>query len=631
MYRQVLDPLAGSLYWSALLAALPLLTLFALLGFFRVRAQYAALTALALALLLAVAVWGMPAGQALSGAVEGGFYGLFPVLWILVNALWIYRMTEVTGWFAVLRRSFRTVSDDQRVQGILIAFCFGALIEALAGFGAPVAITAVMLVAVGIAPLKAATVALVANTAPVAFGSMAVPLTTLAGVTGLPLDDLGAMAGRQTPLIAVFVPLVLVFLLDGRRGVRETWPVAVVAGVTFGLAQFAAANYISVEVTDIVAGVVALLSVLGFLRVWQPALVTVGGGIDTYSDAEMYGGEGSGTGGGAGEGGGSGGGSRSGAGSGSGGATGSGARGESVPGPVTRTGSRTGSGTGSRSDSSSRSGHGVGSSPGHGVGLGPDVGPGRGSDAEDPVKSSALMAFAPYLIIVALFALTQLGPVKEWLAVHGVVTFSWPGLDVLTPTGQQAGAVTFKLEHLKAAGTILLLAGLLTTALYRLRPGPALKAYAATLHQLRWTVVTVTSVLALAWVMNLSGQTATLGTALAQTGAAFAFFSPVVGWLGVAVTGSDTSSNSLFGVLQVTAAHETGLDPVLLAAANSTGGVLGKMLSPQNLAVAAASIGMAGSESLIFRKVLGWSLGLLLGFAALVYLQSTPVLDWMTV
>ncbi|HEY8982930.1 MAG TPA: L-lactate permease [Streptomyces sp.] len=539
MYRQVLDPLAGSLYWSALLAATPLLTLFALLGLLRVRAQYAALAALALALLLAVTVWGMPAGQALSGAVEGGFYGLFPVLWILVNALWIYRMTEVTGWFAVLRRSFHAVSADQRVQGILIAFCFGALIEALAGFGAPVAITAVMLVAVGVVPLKAATVALVANTAPVAFGSMAVPLTTLAGVTGLPLDDLGAMAGRQTPLIAVFVPLVLVFLLDGRRGVRETWPVAVVAGVGFGAAQFAAANYISVEVTDIVAGVVALVAVLGFLRVWHPALVTVGGGIDTYEE----------------------------------------------PGP----------------------------------------------GAEPPLKGGALMAFAPYLIIVALFAVTQLGPVKDWLAVHGVTAFSWPGLDVRTAAGQQAGAVTFKLEHLKAAGTVLLLAGLLTAALYRLRPASALKAYGATLRQLRWTVVTVTSVLALAWVMNLSGQTATLGTALAQTGAAFAFFSPVVGWLGVAVTGSDTSSNSLFGVLQVTAAHETGLDPVLLAAANSTGGVLGKMLSPQNLAVAAAAIGMAGSESVIFRKVLGWSLGLLLAFAVIVYLQSTPVLGWMTV
>ncbi|MEV0219578.1 L-lactate permease [Streptomyces sp. NPDC050704] len=588
MYTQVPDPLAGSLYWSAFCAALPLLTLFVLLGVFRVRAQIAAVASLVLALALAVVVWDMPASQALSGAAEGGFYGLFPVLWILVNALWIYRMTEITGWFAVLRRSFRTVSTDQRVQGILIAFCFGALIEALAGFGAPVAITAVMLVAVGIAPLKAATVALVANTAPVAFGSMAVPLTTLAGVTGLPLDDLGAMAGRQTPLIAALIPLVLVFLLDGRRGVRETWPVAVVAGLTFGLAQFVSANYISVEVTDIIAGVVALVAVLGFLRVWQPSAVR--SDQDELDQDQLD-------------------------------------RDKEDAAAVTQpaavaVSAGSGTGTGDSGDSGTSEGA---KAAGRGR---PEGGQAERSETGE---GSALMAFAPYLIIVALFALTQIGPVKDWLASHGATQFDWPGLDVETAAGEPAGAVTFKLEHLKAAGTVLLLAGLLTMALYRVGPGRAVKAYGATLHQLRWTFVTVTSVLALAWVMNLSGQTVTLGTALAQTGAAFAFFSPIVGWLGVAVTGSDTSANSLFGVLQVTAAQQTGLDPVLLASANSTGGVLGKMLSPQNLAVAAAAIGMSGSESVIFRKVLGWSLGLLVGFALIIYLQSTPVLGWMTV
>lgn len=532
MFRQVLDPLAGSLLWSALVAALPLLTLFVLLGLFRVRAHLAALAALVSALILAVLIWRMPWRQALSGAAEGAFYGLFPILWILVNALWIYRMTEQTGWFAVLRRAFRGISADQRVQGILIAFCFGALIEALAGFGAPVAITAVMLVAVGITPLRAAAVALVANTAPVAFGSMAVPLITLAGVTGLPLEELGAMAGRQTPVIAAFIPLVLVFLLDGRRGVRETWPLALLAGLVFGAAQFVAANHISVAVTDIVAGMAALFAVLAFLRMWQPKAIR-----------------------------------------------------EAEAAPSEETKARQG---------------------------------------------SPLLAFAPYLVIVVLFACTQLGPIKDWLAVHGVLTFDWPGLDVRSPSGAPIPATTFKLEHLKAAGTILLAAGLITMALYRIRPRQALAAYAATLHQLRWTVLTVTAVLSLAWVMNLSGQTTTLGTALAQTGAAFALFSPVVGWLGVAVTGSDTSSNSLFGVLQVTAAQQTGLDPVLLAAANSTGGVLGKMLSPQNLAVAAAAINQPGAESTIFRRVLGWSLGLLALFAVFIYLQSTPVLGWMT-
>ncbi|MEU5876179.1 L-lactate permease [Spirillospora sp. NPDC047279] len=552
MYRQVLDPLGGSLGLSALCAAIPLLTLFVLLGVFRVKAHIAAITALVLSIALAVAVWEMPLSQGLSGAAEGGFYGLFPILWILVNALWIYRLTEITGWFGVLRRSIRTVSPDQRIQAILIAFCFGALIEALAGFGTPVAITAVMLIAVGIAPIKAATVALVANTAPVAFGSMGVPLTTLAGVTGLPLEDLGAMAGRQTPVIAAFIPLVLVFLVDGRRGVRQTWPVAVVAGLAFAVGQFFAANYVSVEVTDIIAGVFAVVVVLGFLRLWSPAETrqgveapaVAGGSVDSEAGSKDF-------------------------------------------------------------------------------------------DAEmrrrESGEGSALMAFAPYLIIVVLFAFTQLGPVKDWLATNGVHVFTWPGLDVVGPDGKPAAAMTFKFEHLKAAGTILLVAGLLTMALYKVAPGRALRAYGATLHQLRWTVITVMSVLALAWVMNLSGQTATLGTALAQSGEAFALLSPIVGWLGVAVTGSDTSANSLFGVLQVTAAKETGLDPVLLAAANSTGGVLGKMISPQNLAVAAAAIGMAGSESTIFRRVIGWSIGLTAAFALFIYLQSTPVLGWMTV
>ncbi|MGK5556028.1 L-lactate permease, partial [Actinomadura kijaniata] len=440
MYRQVLDPLGGSLAWSALCAAIPLLTLFVLLGVFRVRAHLAAAASLALAVALAVAVWGMPVGQALSGAAEGGFYGLFPILWILVNALWIYRLTEVTGWFGVLRRSIRTVSPDQRVQAILIAFCFGALIEALAGFGTPVAITAVMLVAVGIAPVKAATVALVANTAPVAFGSMGVPLTTLAGVTGLPLDDLGAMAGRQTPVIALFVPLVLVLLVDGRRGVRQTWPAALVAGVAFAVGQFLAANYVSVEVTDIIAGIVAVVALLGFLRVWRPSEVRQG--VTTPAVA------------------------------------------------------------GGSSDA---------------------VDAGREAEMRrrETGEGSALMAFAPYLVIVVLFAITQLGPVKEWLGAHGVHQFAWPGLDVRTPGGAPASAMTFKLEHLKAAGTILLVAGLVTMALYRVPAGRAVRAYGATLRQLRWTIVTVTCVLALAWVMNLSGQTTTLGTALARTGEAF--------------------------------------------------------------------------------------------------------------
>src|SRR6266566_9881129 len=271
MYRQVLNPVADSLAWSSLFAALPLLTLFVLLGVLRMKAWLAALISLAVAILVAVVVYPMPVGQSLLAASEGAAFGFFPILWIVINAIWIYNMTVETGHFDVLRRSFASVSDDQRIQAVIIAFCFGALLEALAGFGTPVAITSVMLIALGFRPLKAAAVALVANTAPVAFGALATPIVTLATVTGMSQDDLGAMVGRQTPLLALFVPLALVFIVDRRRGLREVWPAALVCGVAFAIAQFVTSNYISVPLTDIVAALVGAGAVVLFLRAWQPA------------------------------------------------------------------------------------------------------------------------------------------------------------------------------------------------------------------------------------------------------------------------------------------------------------------------------------------------------------------------
>src|SRR3954469_24724619 len=271
MYQQVYDPVAGSLGWSSLFAAIPLLTLFVLLGGVKMKAHWAGLISLAVAIIVAVAVYSMPVGQALDAGAEGAVFGLFPIMWIVVNAVWIYTMTVKTGDFAVLRRSFASISSDQRIQAVIIAFSFGALLEALAGFGTPVAITSVMLVALGFKPMKAASVALVANTAPVAFGAIAIPIVTLAGLTDLPKEDLGAMVGRQTPLLAVFVPLILVGMVDGMRGVRATWPAAMVGGLSFALAQFACSNYISVELTDIVASLVSVGSIVAFLRVWQPS------------------------------------------------------------------------------------------------------------------------------------------------------------------------------------------------------------------------------------------------------------------------------------------------------------------------------------------------------------------------
>jgi lactate permease len=548
-FQQVLDPVAGSLALSALVAAIPLTSLFVMLGVLRFPAHRSALISLLLSVVIAVAVWRMPVGQAVSATAEGALYGLFPILWILINAIWVYRLTVITGWFEVLGERIRSISEDQRIQAILIAFCFGALLESLAGFGAPVAISAAMLMAAGMRPMKAAVVSLLANTAPVAFGAMAAPIITLSSVTGIDIHLLSQMAGRQTPFVALVIPFILVFLVDGLRGVRQTWTIAAVAGVTFALSQFVTSNFIAVEITDIVAAVVTVAVVLAALRIRRPA--PSGSAIEPAQTTLS-------------------------------------------PEPVS-----SGTTTVARVAVSTRRS-----------------------------ARSTVMAVAPYLVIIAVFSLSQLPSIKPWLAAHGTLAFHWPGLDVVDAVGKPIGAQTFKLDHIKATGTLLLLSGLIVMGVYRISPRAALRAYRDTLVQLRFTIVTVASVLALAFVMNLSGQTQSLGFALASAGGLFALLSPLIGWIGVAITGSDTSSNSLFGLMQATAANHAGLQPVLMAAANSSAGVLGKMLSPQNLAVAAAAVGMVGREGDIFRRLIWWSLGMLAAFTVLVYLQSS-VLGWM--
>ncbi len=582
MFQPEAAPVGGSLALSALVAALPLITLFVLLGALKWKAWQAGLTSLVVAIVVAVAFFGMPASQALITATEGGAFGLFPIIYIVLTAIWIFRLTELTGYDLVLRRAFASVSPDQRVQAILIAFCFGALLEALAGFGTPVAVTAVMLMAVGIRPVKAAAVALVANTAPVAFGAVAVPITTLGKITGLDPASLGAMVGRQTPILALFVPLILVFMVDGRRGLREAWLPAVVAGLAFSVGQFLTSNFWNYQVADIVASFAGALAVVALLRVWSPSEVLGTDGISSADTARTPGGRLAGR-----------------------------CR-------LRRRQHRSAAGTTTLVDEDDPE------PPPHlGESGGPTTGPVSGRET--------LMAFAPYLIVVALFTLVSFGPLKTYLDTHSGWKFQWPGLEILNAAGKTPAAATFNLNVFTAAGTVLLIAGILTALVYRVSPGKAVRSLGKVIVDFRYTILTVVAVLALAYVMNFSGQTGTLGTALAETGALFAFLSASVGWIGVAVTGSDTSSNSLFGVLQVTAAKETGISEYLLASANTSGGVLGKMISPQNLAIAAAVVGMEGKESVLFRKVIWWSLGLLFGMCSLVYLQSTDVLGWMVV
>ncbi|MER7071803.1 L-lactate permease [Terrabacter sp. NPDC000476] len=583
-FRPELDPVAGSLGLSALVAALPLATVFVTLGLLRWKAHWAGLSAVAVALVVAVVGFGMPPALAGLAATEGAAFGLFPIMWIVFTAIVLYQVTVASGHFEDLRATFHLISDDPRVQAIIIAFCFGGLLEALAGFGAPVAITGVMLMAVGFSPLRAAAVVLLANTAPVAFGAIGTPIITAGALTKIPYADIGAYVGHQTPLVAVFVPLLLVLMADGRRGVRQTWPIAVVVGVTFAVLQWFSATYVSVELTDIIASLGGLAAAVLFLRVWKPqgrqlALDTLG--VERERDLALVG----------------------------------------TPG---------GAAVGTSSDGSSDAPSGPASRAARLVGEHATSVAELDARARSLTPRRIAMALFPYVLVVAVFSVAKLVPVvKDWLATTDV-KIPWPGLagEVLTASGAPNKSATYTLPWLSGPGTMLIVCALVVALVYGIGVRGLGREMAATAHKMRFAFLTVASVLALAYVMNLSGQTISIGTWIAGAGAAFAFFSPLLGWLGTAVTGSDTSANALFATLQQTAATGAGIDPTLLVAANTSGGVVGKMISPQNLTIAATAVGLLGRESDILRRVLPWSIGLIVAVCVLVGLQST-VLGWM--
>ncbi|MEV0082585.1 L-lactate permease [Saccharopolyspora sp. NPDC050642] len=540
MYQPVTAPIAGSLGLSALAAAIPLLTVFVLLGVLRVKAHLAGLAGLAAALLVAVLGYGMPADLALLSAGQGAAFGVLPILWIVITAIWLYQLTVRSGRFEDLRACFALLSPDPRIQAVVIAFCFGGLLEALAGFGAPVAITGMMLVAVGFPPLRTAVTVLLANTAPVAFGALSTPIITAGELTGIPFEHIGAVVGRQTPLLALFVPFLLVLVVDGRRGVRQTWPAALVTGAAFAAAQFVCANYISVPLTDIVSSLVGAVALVVLLRFWQP-----GGSAEARARI-----------------------------------------------------------TGSAESA---------------------------EPATQRLSSGRIfLALFPYLLVVAVFSVVKLWKPAGAALAASDVKIPWPGLHgaLLSASGAPSSTTVFTLSWLSSPGSLLLLCGFGVALAYRISLPAALAELGRTVVSMRWSGLTIISVLALAYVMNQSGQTTTIGTAIAGVGTAFVFLSPVLGWLGVAVTGSDTSANALFASLQQVAAQRVGVDPALLVAANTSGGVMGKMISPQNLAIVATAVGMAGSEATILRNVLKWSVGLLLALCVLVFLQSN-VLSWM--
>ncbi|WP_213301415.1 lactate permease LctP family transporter [Paraburkholderia sacchari] len=546
-WHQIYTPL-GSLWLSALVAVVPIVFFFVALAGLRLKGHVAAAITLALALAVAIFEYGMPVRQALVSAGFGFAYGLWPIAWIIVTAVFLYKIVVKTGQFEIIRASVLSITDDQRLQVLLIGFSFGAFLEGAAGFGAPVAITSALLVGLGFEPLYAAGLCLIANTAPVAFGAMGIPIIVAGQVTGIDPFLIGAMAGRQLPLLSLFVPFWLVFIMDGKRGVKETWPAALVAGASFAVTQYFTSNHIGPELPDITSALVSLVSLAAFLKVWQPrrAAQAAGANLRVSGGAAALGGF-------------------------DGGSRGAAAN-----------------------PSSSRQ-----ASP-YGIGQ-------------------TVRAWSPFFLLTAIVTVWSIKPFKALFAAKGalagtVLSFHVPGLDQLVVRTAPIVAsakpyeAVLKIDWLSAVGTAIMLTAVISTIVLKMKPRAAVAAFFETLGELRRPVLSIGLVLAFAFVANYSGMSSTLALALAGTGAAFPFFSPFLGWLGVFLTGSDTSSNALFCSLQHTTAHQIGVSDTLLVAANTSGGVSGKMISPQSIAVACAATGLVGKEAALFRFTVRHSL-----------------------
>lgn len=522
---------------------LPLLTVFFLLGVLRMKAHWSGLIGVLVALIVAVFAYHMPAGMAISAGLEGGVFGVFPITWIVLCAIFLFELTVASGHHDDLMKTFNVISADPRVLGILIAFSFCALLEALAGFGAPVAICGVMLVAVGFKPWKAALTVLIGNTFAVPFGAMATPILTGANLTNIPAENLSIVISRQTCTMVWVVPLLLLIIMDGFQGLKQVWPLALVVGLSYSAATVGAAMVFSPGLVNMVAALVSLAFGVVMLRFWKPS------GTDEAA--------------------------------------------------VRLTGKA------------------------------PD------QSTEKVTGKQVSWALFPYLLIIVVFVVTQMVPVVKKALTSTDLKIHWPLLWdgetnlVLNAAGNPSSSTTYNFGWLSSPGTLLLLTAIVIGLIYRMKVSEITKVFTTQVYKLRWTFLTIGSVLALAYVMNLSGQTITIGSWIAGAGAVFAFLSPILGWIGTAVTGSGTSATALFANLQHTAAAQIGVDPNLLVGANTAGGAIGKMISPQTLAIATGGVDMVGEESVLLRKALPWSVVLLVIFCVIIGLASLPVLSWI--
>ncbi|MEC0899091.1 MULTISPECIES: L-lactate permease [Bacillus] len=547
-WTQVYDPF-GNIWISAAVALIPIIFFFLALAVFRMKGYMAGFITVVLTILVALFAYKMPFTMAMAATGYGFLYGLWPIAWIIIMSVFLYKISVKTGQFDVIRASVLSITNDHRLLVILIGFSFGAFLEGAAGFGAPVAITAALLAGLGLNPLYAAGLCLIANTAPVAFGAMGIPITVAGQVTGIDPHKIGQMAGHQLPFLSLFVPFFIVFLMDGLKGVRQTWPALLVAGSSFAITQFITATFLGPELPDITSALVSLVSLALFLKVWQPKEIYQSGQANSEAAATT-----------------------------------------------------------------------AASMPKLTIGK-------------------IVKAWSPFIVLTVMVVIWSQSFFKALFAPGGaleslVFKFEIPGLHNLVmkaepivnkPTPYEA---ILKFDVLSATGTAILIACLISMLILKMSVKDAAVTFKETLSELKMPILSIGFVLGFAFIANYSGLSSTLALALAGTGGLFPFFSPFLGWIGVFLTGSDTSANALFSNLQAITAQQVGVSEVLLVAANTTGGVTGKMISPQSIAIACAAVGLAGKESDLFRFTVKHSLFFVIIVGIMTYVQAY-YLTWM--
>lgn len=533
-WTQPVNP-SGYLSLSALIALIPILFIFWALAIKKMKGHKASLLGTGIAIIIAIGVYGMPVKLALLSTFNGVLYGLFPICWIIITVIYLFNLTVKSGQFEIIKQSMAAITPDRRLQALLIAFSFGSFLEGTAGFGAPVAITAALLVGLGFDAFYAAGICLIANTAPVAFGAIGIPITVASQVSGIPEMAIAQMVGRTLPVLSVLLPFYLVFLMAGFKKAVEVLPAILVSGISFALLQYYCSNYLGASLPDILAGIGSIICLTVFLRYWKPKRVW-----HFKNEREQ--------------------------------------------------------------------------------GL---------RNKTDYSAIQIFRAWSPFLVLTLMIIAWGIQPIKETLDSLGSIKFAIPGLDrIIQDTDGKLLPHVFKFNYLSAAGTSILISALISIPLTGLKFIDGIKVFFSTIKQLKFPIITIGTILGFAYIVNDSGITITIATALAGTGFLYPFFAPILGWLGTFITGSDTSSNALFGKLQYETATTIGVNPVVTVAANSSGGVVGKMISPQSIAVGTAAVGLIGKEAKLFRFTVKHSL-IMLSFICLFTFAQAYWIKWI--